>query len=149
MFRFFNNLIEIKATDHQRLAKLLGRRICEAGVNAIRGSDQRLLEPAAGEGLTTTTEKTALGLAHLMSGLVGERRKSSYRREREGQKRLRKKEILMRFRDWKLALHGRASLSQSPGHLRNPKPLAQITRRKTPSSLGLRAIFWEISAPGG
>ena len=47
----------------------------------------------------------------------------------------------MHFRDWKLELQGRASLSQSPGHLSNPKPLAQITRRKTPSSLGLRAIF--------
>ena len=93
MFRFFNNLIEIKATDHQCLAKLLGRRICEAGVNAIRGSDQRLLEPASGGGLITTTEKTALGLAHLMRGLVDERRKSSYRREREGQKRQRKRDL--------------------------------------------------------
>lgn len=81
-FVFFNNLIEIKATDHQCLAKLLGRRICESGVNAIRGSDQRLLEPASGEGLITTMEKTALGLALLMRGLVDERCKSSYRRER-------------------------------------------------------------------
>ena len=106
----------------------LGRRICEAGVNAIRGSHQRLLEPASGEDLITTMEKTALGLAHLMRGLMDDRLKSSYRRQSEGQKRHRKKETLMRFREGKLELQGRASLSQSPGHLSSAKPPAQITR---------------------
>lgn len=51
------------------------------------------------------------------------------------------RETLMHFRDWKLELQGRASLSQPPGHLSNPKHLLKLHVEKRLPLLALGPSF--------